>query len=112
MLLGTITSRTANVGATLTIDGETSPTTKAYMWLDPYYPEIGDRVLIAEISGSYVVLGKVVNNFASSRVRTLRNAMKESRGNIAFGTNDAGDLFFGIAPLDGSSYTLRKVTLG
>lgn len=108
-VLGTITTRTANTGATLTIDGETSPTTKAYMWLDPYYPEVGDRVLIAEVSGSYVVLGRITNNFARSRVRVLRNAMSEARGNIAFGTNDDGDLFFGIAPLDGSSFTLRKI---
>lgn len=59
MILGTITSYSANTGVTLTIDGESSPTTKNYAFLSTYAPTVGDRVLIEEISGSYVVLGAV-----------------------------------------------------
>ena len=62
MKLGTIGTVTVNTGATLIIDGETDPTTKAYKWLSPYTPQAGDRVLIAEVAGSYVILGKITNN--------------------------------------------------
>jgi hypothetical protein len=61
MLLGTINSYTAGQGVTLTIDGEDAPTTKKYMFLGSYTPVVGDRVLIEEISDSYVVLGVVVS---------------------------------------------------
>ncbi len=60
MILGTIQTVTNNEGATILIDGETTPTTKKYAWLAPYAPRVGDRVLIEEISGSYVILGAVV----------------------------------------------------
>jgi len=65
MILGTIQTVTANEGVTILVDGETSPTTKKYAWLAPYSPKVGDRVLIEEISGSYVVLGAVVTNSSS-----------------------------------------------
>lgn len=61
MILGTISSYSSGSGVTLTIDGETSPTTKEYMFLGSYTPVVGDRVLIEEISDSYVVLGAVVS---------------------------------------------------
>jgi hypothetical protein len=61
MILGTISSYSSGSGVTLTIDGETSPTTKKYMFLGSYTPVVGDRVLIEEISDSYVVLGVVVS---------------------------------------------------
>ena len=65
MILGTISSYSSGSGVTLTIDGETSPTTKKYMFLGSYTPVVGDRVLIEEISDSYVVLGVVVTNSSS-----------------------------------------------
>ena len=64
MILGTIGTYTAGSGVTLTIDGEETPTTKDYKFLSSYSPVAGDRVLIEEISGTYVVLGKVVNAYA------------------------------------------------
>ena len=60
MILGTIQTVKNNEGVTILIDGETAPTTKKYAWLAPYTPRVGDRVLIEEISGSYVILGAVV----------------------------------------------------
>lgn len=60
MILGTIDSYVAGSGVTLLIDGEDAPTTKAYSFLGSYIPSVGDRVLIAKVSGTYVVLGSVV----------------------------------------------------
>lgn len=60
MILGTIDSYAAGSGVTLLIDGEDAPTTKAYSFLGSYIPTVGDRVLIAKVSGTYVVLGAVV----------------------------------------------------
>ena len=109
MILGTVQSVTSKQGVTLLIDGETTPTAKKYMWLSPYYPEIGDRVLIEEISGSYVILGRVSNDFTECRTRFLRNNISNNdNGMVSFGIRN-GDLYFGLAPYDGSSYTLYKV---
>ena len=46
MILGTISSYSSGTGVTLTIDGESSPTTKDYMFLSSYTPVVGDRVII------------------------------------------------------------------
>ncbi len=59
MILGTISSYTAGKGVSLTIDGESNPTAKKYAFLSTYTPVVGDRVLIEEISGTYVVLGSI-----------------------------------------------------
>lgn len=59
MILGTISSYSSGDGVTLTIDGESAPTTKEYCFLSSYVPTVGDRVLVEEISGTYVILGKV-----------------------------------------------------
>jgi len=109
MILGTVHSVTHNEGITLLIDGETTPTTKKYMWLSPYYPEAGDRVLIEEISGSYVILGRVSNNFNECRTRYLRNNVGGgSYGMVSLGIKN-GDLYFGLAPYDGGTYSFYKV---
>lgn len=47
--------------ARVIFDGETKPTAKRYPYLDSYVPMSGDRVLMAFVGGSYVILGKVVN---------------------------------------------------
>lgn len=63
----------------MTIDGESSPTTKDYMFLSSYTPVVGDRVIIEEISGSYVVLGAVVTAPAAvaADTATLANRVRQ-----------------------------------
>ena len=56
--LGTVTSTSG--GVSVQFDGETTPSTKKYKRLSSYTPAVGDRVLMAEIAGTYVILGKVV----------------------------------------------------
>lgn len=40
--------------------GETKPSQKPYKRLAAYNPAVGDKVILAKLSGSYVILGKVV----------------------------------------------------
>lgn len=75
MILGTISAVDDDYGLQLVIDGEDEPTTKKYTYLASYVPAATDRVLIEEISGSYVIIGKVINEVASSGiVRQAANA--------------------------------------
>jgi len=46
--------------ASLTFDGETTATQKYYRHLASYSPTAGHRVLVVKISGTYVILGRVV----------------------------------------------------
>lgn len=48
-------------GTQVVFSGETTPTTKRYMRLGNYVPVVNDRVLMAWMNGTYVILGKVVN---------------------------------------------------
>jgi hypothetical protein len=59
MILGKISTYTSGQGATVIIDGETSATTKKYPVLGSYTPASSDRVLIAEVGDSYVIIGKI-----------------------------------------------------
>lgn len=60
IFLATVTKIVSNQGINLLIDGEQEPTTKKYTYLASYSsPRVNDRVLVVEIDGSYVVLGKV-----------------------------------------------------
>lgn len=50
-----------NDGVSVQFDGETAPSTKKYKRLSSYSsPAVGDRVMLAEIAGTYVIIGKVV----------------------------------------------------
>lgn len=73
MLLGTISAVIENAGLRLTIDGEDSPTTKEYRFLDSYIPRVGDRVLVAEVSDSYVVLGRVTGTIKYPQANSVWN---------------------------------------
>lgn len=57
-LLGTVKT-IKSTGLSILIDGETEATKKDYLFLGSYIPKVNDRVLIARIGSSYVVLGNV-----------------------------------------------------
>lgn len=77
MILGTISAYTSGTGVALTIDGESTPTTKNYLFLASYSPAVNDRVLIEEISGTYVVIGKVVSTPGRVDVATLAHRVRQ-----------------------------------
>lgn len=62
MILGTISAVDDDNGLQLIIDGEDDPTTKKYTYMASYVPAANDRVLIEEISGSYVIIGKIISD--------------------------------------------------
>lgn len=75
MILGKISQVDNTNGIQLIIDGETEPTTKKYHYLASYSPTAGDRVLIEEINDSYVVIGKVIEQYSQSgKARTAETA--------------------------------------
>lgn len=68
MILGTISAVDNDNGLQLIIDGEDDPTTKKYTYMASYVPTANDRVLIEEVGGSYVIMGKVISDMASSGI--------------------------------------------
>ena len=68
MIIGTISAVDNSNGLQLTIDGEDAPTTKKYTYMASYVPAANDRVLIEEVSGSYVVMGKIIDDYTQSGV--------------------------------------------
>ena len=68
MILGTISSVDNDNGLQLIVDGEDSATTKKYTYMSSYVPAANDRVLIEEIGGSYVIVGKVISDFTESGI--------------------------------------------
>lgn len=75
MILGKISAVDDTDGLQLIIDGEDEPTTKKYTYMASYTPEANDRVLIEEIGGSYVIIGKIISDTASSGIaRIAQNA--------------------------------------
>jgi len=57
--LGKVDSVSEGLPAIL-FDGEETASGKLYAKLANYSPTTGDRVLLAKVSGTYIVLGKVV----------------------------------------------------
>ena len=84
MILGTISAVDSDYGLQLIIDGEDEPTTKKYTYMSSYVPTANDRVLIEEISGSYVIMGKVISDVASSGIaRTAQTAVSAQTADSA-----------------------------
>jgi len=57
--LGRVVSVTDGLPSIL-FDGEETASGKLYARLDSYTPTVNDRVLLVKVSGTYIVLGKVV----------------------------------------------------
>ena len=57
--LATVVSYDASNGSTLLFDGESTATTKRYKRLASWGGAAGHRVLVAKISGTYIILGRV-----------------------------------------------------
>ena len=57
--LGTVTNLFENGTAQVIFDGETEPSQKQYAFLSTYRPVVDDRVFLAAIGGTYVILGAI-----------------------------------------------------
>lgn len=57
--LATVADYNSSSGSTLIFDGETEPTIKRYKRLVSYSGAANHRVLVAKVSGTYIILGRV-----------------------------------------------------
>ena len=57
--LATVVSYDSTNGSTLLFDGESTATTKRYKRLYSYSGAANHRVLVAKVSGTYIILGRV-----------------------------------------------------
>ena len=90
MILGTISAVDDDNGLQLIIDGEDEPTTKKYTYMASYVPAANDRVLIEEIGGSYVIMGKVISDFTERGiVREAANATNATNATNAVNAQSA-----------------------
>lgn len=87
MILGKISSVDSTTGVKIIIDGEDTATTKKYSYLASYTPTAGDRVLIEEINGSYVILGKLCTRVDQSGI--VRQAANATNANHATSADSA-----------------------
>jgi hypothetical protein len=114
MILGKVQARDNTEGLQIIIDGEEEPTTKKYHYIASYVPSAGDRILIEEIGDSYVVIGKVIDNYANAGIaRTASTAntagsadeatkaTKDASNNtITFPQKQIAMLFFFVMQID------------
>lgn len=77
-LLGKIDSGYTTGKPKVVFDGETSPSTKTYTYLDSYSPKPNDRVVLAQIGNTPVILGAVQNN-------TTVGGWRDMSGNLVNG---------------------------
>lgn len=57
--LATVVNYSSSNGSTLRFDGESADTIKRYKRLYSYSGAAGHRVLVAKVSGTYIILGRV-----------------------------------------------------
>lgn len=57
--LATVTALLANGFPQIKFDGESTASAKKYPMLLSYTASVNDRVIVASISGTYVILGKI-----------------------------------------------------
>lgn len=59
LLLATVGNYNSSTGTTLIFDGEDTATTKRYKRVGSASLTAGSRVLVAKISGTYLILGRI-----------------------------------------------------
>lgn len=90
MILGTISAIDDEKGIQLIIDGEEEATIKKYSYIASYVPAVDDRVLIEEISGSYVILGRIITETAESGISNYAtNALNATNATNATNADNA-----------------------
>lgn len=113
MILGTVQAVDNTNGLSILLDSETEATTKDYKYLASYVPAVGDRVLIEEISGTYVIIGKVINEVANAgqavhatSADRATTATTANRVNNNYGST-AADIYFRTTTASASTAKLQ-----
>ena len=77
---------------TVRFAGEDLPTEKGYSYLAPYQPQLGDRVLMAKVKGTYVILGKLEGGSDGA----LHTKIVDHNGNPISSNNPSPSLLYGL----------------
>lgn len=57
--LATVTKLFSRGTAQISFDGEETPSEKEYSYLSSYHPSEGDRVVLADVAGTHIILGSI-----------------------------------------------------
>lgn len=107
--LAVVESIEAN-GLTLRFEGEETARTKPYKCLDSYIPTVGDRVYIVPVSGTYLIIGKVVDQPVTSLAAdTATAAGRATRATQVINQYESGDLQLRTTS-SGAVFQIRKGT--
>ena len=110
MILGTVQAVDNTNGLSILFDSETEATTKDYKYLASYVPAVGDRVLIEQISGTYVIIGKIISTKANAgqaaHATSATTATTANSVNNNYGSN-AADIYFRTTTASASTATLQ-----
>ena len=110
MILGTVQAVNNTNGLSILLDSETEATTKDYKYLASYVPAVGDRVLIEQISGTYVIIGKIISTKANAgqaaHATSATTATTANSVNNNYGSN-AADIYFRTTTASASTATLQ-----
>lgn len=113
MILGTVQAVDNTNGLSILLDSETEATTKDYKYLASYVPAVGDRVLIEQISGTYVIIGKIISTKANAgqaahatSATTATTATTANRVNNNY-SSSAADIYFRTTTASASTATLQ-----
>lgn len=110
MILGTVQAVDNTNGLSILLDSETEATTKDYKYLASYVPAVGDRVLIEQISGTYVIIGKVIsavtNAGQAAHATSATTATTANRVNNNY-SSSAADIYFRTTTASASTATLQ-----
>lgn len=96
-----------NNTAKITFDGESDASEKQYSYIASYVPKIGDRVLLAAVSGTYIILGKVNYNVSPSAGNSdiVANTLKVT-GGVDF---DSSMVVDGLSTFNGSALFKSRI---
>ena len=110
MILGTVQAVDNTSGLSILLDSETEATTKDYKYLASYVPAVGDRVLIEQISGTYVIIGKIISTKANAgqaaHATSATTATTANRVNNNY-SSTAADIYFRTTTASASTATLQ-----
>ena len=110
MILGTVQAVDNTSGLSILLDSETEATAKDYKYLASYVPAVGDRVLIEQISGTYVIIGKIISTKANAgqaaHATSATTATTANSVNNNYGSN-AADIYFRTTTASASTATLQ-----
>lgn len=101
--LGTVVELFESKAAKIQLDGEDAPSDKEYSYLASYTPQLNDRVLLANVGGTHIVLDAIYyKENPNESLSKLSGNISTINNNINTINGDIGTINSNIADLDSS----------